>query len=133
MADTGNGASFVLSGGFTASVVTLGGAEIELPAVKTSYLGTATRETYMPGDLREEGEQEFEIQYNPNSRPPIGTVQTLTLTYPVPSGLSSGGTKTGTGFVKKWKEPDLKNNELMMAKVIWIWDGLTGPTYANAS
>jgi len=133
MPDTGNGATLTLSGGFTANFTTLAGAEIEIPDVNTSYLGTTDYETYVPGDLKEPGEQDFELHYDPNNPPTVGVAQTCTLTYPVPSGLSNGATKTGTGYIKKFKEPDLKNNELMMATITWKWDGLTGPAYADAS
>jgi hypothetical protein len=135
VADTGNGATLTLSSGFTANLTSIGGAEPEVPDVNDSHLGLAagSYETYQPGDLIEAGEQEFEIHYNPNDPPTLRTVQTCTITYPVPSGLTNGATKAGTGYIKKFKEPDLKNNELMTGVITWKWDGKTGPAFADAS
>lgn len=135
MADTGNSATITFgTTGFTAQYTMIGGAEMERPKVKTSHLTTTNYETYMVGDLTEPGETECEFQYNPNTQPPIlNAAETITITYPVPSGLTNGATKSGTGFLVKWSEPELKNNELMIAKYTIAWDGNTEPTYVDAS
>lgn len=133
MADTGNGASITMSDGFTAAYTMIGGFEQEIPAIDTSHLGSTTKKTYRPGDLYEPGEFEAEFQYDPNNQPSIGTTLTITITYPVPSGSSNGATASGTGFIKKRKFAELKNNELMVGTYTVQWDGSTGPTFADAS
>lgn len=133
MADTGNGATITMSDGFTASYTMIGGFEQEIPAIEDSHLTTSTKKTYIPGDLYEPGEWPAEFQYNPNTQPSIGTVLTITITYPVPSGSSNGATHAGTGFIKKRKFPELKNNELMIGEYVVQWDGKTGPTFTDAT
>lgn len=135
MADTGNTATLAFSGGFTASYMEVGGTEQEIPKIKTSHLGTTTNEEYIPGDLYEPGEFECEFQFDPTAAalPPIGAVQTVTITYPIATGDMTGGTLAGTGFILKRTTAQLKNNELMMGKLTVAWDGLTGPTYTAGS
>lgn len=135
MADTGNSATIAFgTTGFTAAFVVIGGATITRPRINDSHLATTNLETHMPGDLADPGEQECEFHYNPNTQPPIlNAAETITVTYPVPAGLTNGATKAGTGFVTEWTEPDLKNNELMIAKVKVAWDGKTEPVYTDAS
>ena len=128
MADTGNGATLVLSGGFTASYTEIGGTEQEIPKIKTSHLGTLVKETYIPGDLYEPGEFDAELQSMiDDTPPPIGTVQTATITYP------NGATLAGTGFIVKRKGPVLKNNELQLSTYTFAWNGLTGPTLTDST
>lgn len=133
MADTGNGSSITMSDGFTASYTMIGGFEQEIPDIETSHLGTSTKKTFVPGDLYDPGEFEAEFQYDPNNQPSIGTTLTITITYPVPSGSSNGATTSGTGYIKKRKFPELKNNELMVGTYTVKWNGSTGPTFADAS
>ncbi len=119
MADTGNSATIVFgTSGFSADYEMIGGIEATRPSIPTSHLGTQTNETFMPGDLVDNGEIECEFQFNPNTQPPIsGAAETVTVTFPVPSGLSNGATAAFSAFVRRWKSADLQNNEKMMASV----------------
>lgn len=135
--DTGNGTVLTFgTSGFTAFFMEIGGTEQEVPDIKTSHLGTTVKETYIAGDLYESGEFECEFQANTstNAQPTIGgTAETITITYPVPTGLTNGATLAGTGYVKKRKTAGAKNNELMMGNMTVKWDGVTGPTFTAAS
>jgi hypothetical protein len=135
MADTGNTATIAFAtSGFTANYHRIGGTEQERPAIKTSHLGTTNTETYIPGDLIEPGEFEVEFEFDPNNQPPITAVaETVTVTFPTPTGGSAGATLAGTGFVTKWKSADLANNELMVASATVQWDGLTEPTWTDST
>ena len=67
-------------------------------------------------------------------QPPLGGVEeTITITFPVPAGMTNGATLAGKGIVHKRRTADLKNNELMMGKFSVKWTGTTGPTYTAAS
>lgn len=134
MADTGNSATISFgTSSFTAAYTEIGGTEQELPKIMTSHLGTSTKHTYIPGDLYEPGEMDCEFQYDPDTEPPIGTVETITVTYPIPTGKTGGATLAGTGFISKRKTASLKNNELMVGTYTVCWDGLTGPTFTDAT
>lgn len=134
MPDTGNSATVTFgTTGFTARYTGIGQTEQTIPDINKSALATTEFEEYMPGDLTEPGEFECEFQYDPNLRPSVGTVETITITYPVPAGLTNGATMSGTGYIKKRVLPELKNNTLMLGKLGVKWDGVTGPTFTNAT
>lgn len=135
MADTGNTSTITFgTSGFTANFHMIGSFEQERPVVKTSHLGTSNRETYIPGDLYEPGSFECEFEYDPDEQPPIGgAAETITITHPVPSGSSNGATAAGSGFISKWSSAELKNNELMVGKCTVQFDGITGPTFSDAT
>lgn len=135
MAGTGNTATIVFgTTGFTGNFEMVGGTEQEREKIEDSHLGTTTTKTYFPGDLKEPGEFEAEFQFDPDVQPPIDNVpETVTITFPVPTGLSNGATLAGTAFVTKWKSADLRNNEKMMATATVSWDGKTAPAWTNAS
>lgn len=133
--DTGHGASITFSGGFAADIKMIEPPEFSIPALDITHLGTTG--SYMQkvaGDLQDLSEVEFDFFFNPQTRPTIGgTAQTITITFPVPSGLTTGATLAGTGFLTKWKPQGLKTNEMMMAKGSIQFDGVTGPTWTSAS
>ena len=105
MADVFTGATIAFgTSGFTAEY--LGGAQdgITRVAIPTSHLGTTLSHTFMPGDLADEGEFTAEWAFNPNNQPPIrGAAETVTITFPVPSGLSNGATAVFSGFCTGWQ------------------------------
>jgi hypothetical protein len=135
MADTGNSATISFgTSTFTANYHSIGGLEETLDKIEDSHLGTSTRKTYIPGDLAEPGEIACEFEYDPDDQPPIGSApETITITYPKPSGASAGATLAGTGFIISRKTPDLKNNELMVGEFTIAFDGKTGPTFTAAT
>lgn len=137
MADTGHGATLTFgTTGYTANRRMIGGSEFELPDVEKGHLGTTGFQEYMPGDLTEPGEFEAEFEFDPgtaNQVPTLGTVETITVTYPIKSGQSAGGTLAGTGYLKKFGTPELRTNTLMVAKGTVKWDGVTGPTFTAGS
>lgn len=100
MADVGTGTSISFgTSGFTAEVLGINHNGVERPAIETSHLGTTVAKTFMPGDLVDQGEISLDIAFNPNILPPIkAAAETIVITFPVPSGLSTGATYTFTGF-----------------------------------
>lgn len=135
MADTGNGTtiSFATTG-FTGNIHVVGETEQELGKLEDSHLQTETHKTYVPDDLSEPGEFDVEYEWQGQSPPPSkGTVETITITYPVPPGLSNGATLAGSGFIRKRTFPKMQNGQLQMGKLTIAWDGKTGPAYTPAS
>lgn len=104
MADIGTGTSITFgTSGFTGEIIGVAQSGIERPAIPTSHLGTTSSHTFMPGDLVDEGEVTLEVAYNPNTQPPIrGAAETITITFPVPSGSSNGATAQFSGFCTGW-------------------------------
>lgn len=135
MADTGNTATISFgTSGFTANVHVIGGMDFTRPSIPTSHLGTTNFESVIPGDLIELGEFENEFEFDPDEQPPISAVaETITITFPVPTGMSNGATLAGSGFLTKWTTPEVRNNTLMVARYTVKFDGLTEPAWTDAT
>lgn len=136
MADTGHGTTITFSGGFTAQIRMVQQPEFEIPVVDISHLAqtTGAAELKMAGDLMKCSPVEFEWLFSPNTRPTLGgTAQTITITFPIPAGGSTGATLVGTGFINKWTPGEQKSNTEMLAKGSIQFDGATGPTWTNGS
>jgi len=133
MADVGNGASITFgTSGFTGSLMSIDGNEITREPVETSHLGTTTAKTFIPDDLYDAGELSVTFQYDPDEQPPFaGAAETITITFPVPSGLNNGATCAGTGFVTSFKQPELSVGELMEAEMTIKFSGAL--TFVDAS
>lgn len=71
----------------------------EVPVLDTSHMGTTGARTKRFGDLHDEGTLDVTIHFNPDTEPPLGTEETITVTFPVPSGGSTGATAAGTGGI----------------------------------
>lgn len=135
MADTGNGATITFgTTSFTAQFTMIGGTTQTRPMLNISHLGTTTKELFMVGDLYDPGEFEAEFWFNPNDQPPISNaIETVTITFPVPSGSSNGATLAGTAACSGWTSGQCRNNEVMSARATIKWTGGTGPTWTDAS
>lgn len=119
MADTGHGATLAFAtSGFTAQYRSLGGASTTREAIDTSHLGTTTGRTFSPGDISDNGEIEGTLLYDPDEQPPFNAAaETVTLTYPIPSGGLTGATEAFTGFITNWTKPTLSTDELMESSI----------------
>lgn len=135
MADTGCGATITFgTSTFTHNAIEIGGFTQERESVDIAHLGTTTYRDVMPGCLVTPGEFTVQFQYDPDVQPPITAApETITLTYPIPSGKSAGATVAGTGFVKSWKSPDITIDGLMVGEYTVQWTGVTGPTFTDAT
>lgn len=104
MADVGTGVTIVFgTSGFSADIESVNGQSIERPVVETSHMGTTTYKTFMPGDLTDPGGVEFEFHFDPDEQPPItSAAETITITFPIPTGLANGATLASSGFIASW-------------------------------
>ena len=119
MADTGHGATLAFAtSGFTAQYLSLGGSSSGREAIDTTHLGTTTGRTFQPGDVVDNGELEGELFYDPDEQPPFNSAaETVTLTYPLPSGGATAATEAFTGFITNWTKPTLSTDELMTSTI----------------
>jgi len=133
--DTGNGATLALgTTGAVGNVRNIGEIAKELGKIETSHLGTTGQKTYIPDDLEEPGEVEFEVEWTTTTTlPSTGVVETLTITYPKRTGEATAANHAGTGFITKVSTPQLVNGTLQVAKITFAFDGDTGPTYTKAT
>ena len=81
--EIGTGISISWESGFLAEItdVSLGG--MSRPVLKTSHMQTTDDDTFIPGDLVDNGELRVEIGFDPSATPPIANAaSTLTITFP---------------------------------------------------
>jgi hypothetical protein len=94
--------------GWTSPILSIEVSDISRESVETSHLGTTTAKTFMPGDLYDPGSIELEILFDTDNvssvgLPPISAAaETWTITFPIPSGLATGATAAGSGFLTGW-------------------------------
>ncbi len=125
MADVGTGATITFgTSGFSASIISMEWGGLTREDVDTTHLGTTTAMTYIPGDLYDPGDLTITFQYDPDTQAPItAAAETITITYPIPSGLSSGATHAGTGYINSFTPGSLTVDELMEAEAVVKFSG----------
>lgn len=102
--DIGTGATISFgSSGFSAHITNVDHSGISRAVVETSHLGTTTARTFVPGDLYDGGTVALEMNFDSNDQPPItSTAETITITFPIKPGGSTGATAQFSGFVQDW-------------------------------
>lgn len=134
MADGGYGVTITFgTSSFTAQVISdpqFSGQE--RTAIETTHHAVTNGwRTFIPGDLKDPGGITFDINFDPDAQPPITAApETITLTFPVPSGSSNGATLACSGFVTAW-EAGTPIDDRMTASITIKFTG--EPTWADAS
>ena len=125
MTDVGTGATIGFgTSSWTGNIQSMSWGGISRKEVPTSHLLTVGGETFIVGDLYNAGELTVEIQYDPDDRPPWDQVaETITITYPIPSGQGSGATHAATGFIKDWTPGQLDVDGLMVSTFVIKFSG----------
>lgn len=87
------------------------------------------------GDLVDAGNISFTAVFGLDDSPltPDGVNDTITITFPIPDGGTTGAVLTGTGFISSCKLPDVEINGLLEQEVTFTFDGETGPTWTAGS
>lgn len=123
--DIGTGTTIAFgTSGFSAQVLDVSGPGLARESIETSHMGTSGpgagqvgSKTFMPADLVDPGELSFEIHFNPDTVPPIHeAAETITVTFPIPAGLTNGATWVATGFVTSY-EPSSPLEDKMVASI----------------
>jgi len=104
--------------------VKLGGEEV--PVIDMAHMGSTGYREKVFGSLIEPPQLTVEINYDPGDIPPIGEVDTATVTWP------DGSYVTGTGaFISRESESPLEDK--MTGSFVFQFDGQTGPTFSEGS
>lgn len=92
-------------------------------ALDTSHLGTTTSKTFIPTDLRDNGgfSCEFTADAANTVCPPMAAAETVTITYPPPSGATNGATISGSAFCTEYTPLSAAPGELMKGSAKWKW------------
>lgn len=124
MADDGSGATLTLAvSGWTGNITGMRRSGMTRPSIKTTHLGTVGADTFIPADNHDEGSLELDIQYDPNVPPPLtAAAETVTLTYPIPTGQSNGATDVGSAFITD-EDRTIAIGELMQGTFTLKWAG----------
>lgn len=126
--DTGNLATAVFTGGFSARVKVIGQVERTLGKLQCSALDTEGDHEYVPDDLAEVSEIELEFYWDQAATPPeLGAIDTLTVTMPPHEDFTTPAGYTGSGFFVSSLIPALTNGELNMGKAKFAFDGRGTP------
>lgn len=124
VADEGQGATLTLgtSTWDTAALITsITPDAIMRNALETTHLGTTTARTFIPEDLRDNGGFTIEYLFIDAVSPPISTAETITITYPIQAGNSTGGLITGSGFCTSYTPPSATTGEVMRGSATFKW------------
>jgi len=118
--DEGQGASITFgTSGTTIQALTIQGAGVARADIPTFDLGTTSAKTYQPGDLYDPGTINVSFAYDPDTQPPFSsTNETITITYPVPSGKTNGATAASSGYVQSFDEPTGQTDQRMEANMV---------------
>ena len=132
--DTGHGATLTFGTSALAYQWTkIGAAMTDRGEVETTDLATTDYKTFMPGDLADPGEFDIEYMFDTESaQSAISGLapETITVTFPLPTGGAVAARCTGTGFVKKRTlHPELATDTIQTGTLTIRWDGLTGPNF----
>jgi len=120
MSDTGHGGAITLAtSGMALDIISIVPPEETVEDVELPHLGLDDGDhvPYMPADLVEGGELSFVVAVDPDYDAPLRTVQNVTLTYPIPSGMDNGATWIFSGYVKGYAHGELKTSERMEATI----------------
>ena len=108
MADIGNGTTIVFNTAsdddFLAELLTVTGPSQSRASIATSNMATTSDMTFMPDDLVDNGTIAITYAYDSNDvltkdAPISEGAQTITITEPIPEGLTGGATLAFSGFV----------------------------------
>ena len=136
--DTGHGGAIA----FTTSSLAyswrkIGTVENERGEVEDTHLGVTTYRTFLPGDVVEPGD--FELEYvfdNEGAQSALTSLvpETITITFPIPTGNTVAANYAGQGFVKsRTAVPELSTDTLQVGRMRVRFNGKTGPNFTVGS
>lgn len=103
--------------GFAARIVSVDGPGASRPSIDTTHMATSANRTFMPGDLVDQGEVTITVHHDPSLTRPIATAaETVTITHPIPAGLTVAATWAFSAFCTGYS-PSFAIDELMQAQL----------------
>lgn len=108
MADEGFSTTITFSSGFCAEVQSVALNGYARNAIETTHMTTPQGwRTFQPSDLKDPGTLAIEMSFRPNDTPPLtSTAETITVTFPIPAGGSTGATLACSGFMTTFEFAD---------------------------
>ncbi len=105
MADSGFGQSITFASGFFAEILSIQWSGISRDAIATTSSGTSGGSaTFIPSDIEDYGEVQVELLFDPDDTPPIASAaESVTVTWPIPAGLTNGATWAFSGFMTSFE------------------------------
>ena len=134
--DTGHGTTLAFATtSWAGKIQQLSGFSKSRQKVETSYLGTSGDKTFVPGDLNDWEDVTATVLFEcVTGLPALGSAdETITVTYPVPPGGSTGGIVAGTGFITRVKYPQAQTGTIMLGEITFAWSGNTDVTWTAAT
>ena len=125
--DVGTGTTITFgTSGFTANLMSVRWSGISRAAIDTSHMGTTAAganqfgsRTFIPGDLVDPGELALEVQFNPQTNPPIGAAaETITVTFPLVAGDATPASWACSGFVTAFEITDPLDDKMMATMTV---------------
>jgi hypothetical protein len=131
MAQTGNQGTIAFgTSGFTGAFTQIGAWKPKLGKLEDSDLSTEGFKTFVPDDLADPGSIAIKVWFDPTKAlPPIGSPETVTITFPPSEAGADQATLVGTGFFSDPGTPEMVNGKLMEQDFTLEWDGKTGPAF----
>ena len=134
--DTGHGTTLGFgTTSWSGKIRKISGYSKKVGKVETSYLATTGDKTFMPGDLADWDDVTATVLFETKiGLPATGTAdETITITYPVPTGGTTGGIVAGTGFITEVGYPEAMTGTLMEGTIKFCWSGNTDVTFTAAT
>lgn len=134
--NTGLGATAVFTGLISLPglrVRSVGAVSQSVDGLDDTALDSAGFYESVPDDLAKVESVEIEVYTDLTKTIPIGTVGTLTITFPLQGTQSVGATISGTGWISKHSLPALAAGNRLVSTLTFTFDGKTGPTFTAAS
>jgi hypothetical protein len=128
MADQGYSTTITFSTGFCAEVLSVTWDGLERAAIDTTHMTSSSGwMTAIPSDLKNPGQLTVELLANPSTSPPISSsAETITVTFPIPSGGVSAASWACSGFMISYTLND-PHDDRMTATAVIKFTGL--PTF----
>lgn len=121
---------------YTAQLTGLQTPQFTRKVLNTTTLSTTGQRTSIPGKLIDTEPFDISVYFDPDDIPPISAAaETITITFPVPSGGSTGATLAGTGFLVSWvlNEQTEEEDSPMSATLTIRYDGLTDAAWTAST
>jgi hypothetical protein len=103
--------------------------DISVKEIDISNMGSTDYEEMEFGLLKALPSLDLEVIFDPDDIPVLGVSETVTLTFPVPSGGSTGATYAGTAAVTAF-EVGIPLEDKITANITVKFDGQTAPVWA---
>lgn len=132
--DIGYGLTITFASGFFAKITEASWSGYSRNAIDSSHMtSTNGYRTFIPGDLKDVGELSVSLLFDKNAATKTnlaGAAETITVTFPTPSGGSTGGTWACSGFMTNF-DMTLPMDDMMTADATIKFTG--EPTLTDGS